>query len=232
MRYYMHNYVRRPTGLSIMAAVRISLLRVSLAAMLLPLAFQAWADRSVDPAGLSQAQFHFKHQSFTVGNQVGSQIGDQYANEHIWHDSQSIFLDKGNALSGRLEQYDATITYPFSPRELINFDLGINIRFINADLASGEAGQASHSLSTTLPMFYANAMFGFADKGLSASVGASHFEYEQYYALDYQAKVSYRWQSGLGMEGGWKHQELNIDSSDFRTAIENNGLFLDFKYRF
>lgn len=235
MRYYMPTSVRRPTGLSIMAAVRISLLRASLAAMFLPLAFQAWADRgvdrSVDPAGLSQAQFHFKHQSFTVGNQVG-QIGGQYFDEHTWHDSRSIFLDKGNALTGRLEQYDATITYPFSPRELINFDLGINIRFINADLAQGEVGQASRSLNTTLPMFYANAMFGLPDKGLSASLGASHFESGQYYALDYQAKLGYRWQNGLGMEGGWQHQELNIDGNDFQTAIESNGLFLDFKYRF
>jgi len=203
-------------------------IRISLLAALLPLSFQVWASGGVETADLPLAQFHFKHQSFVVGSQIGS----QYSSGHIWQDNKTVFSDEDNALSGRIEQYDATITYPFKPRELFNLDLGINIRFIDADLASGEVDQATQSLNTALPMFYANALFELPYEGLSASLGASHFEYEQYYALDYKAKLSYQWQNGLGMEGGWQHQELSIDGSEFQTDIQNNGLFLDFKYRF
>ncbi len=198
---------------------------ISLVALFMSLAFPVWAD-GVSGADLSQTQFNFKHQTFTVGT------GNRYVSEQNWRDSQSVFLNKGNNLSGQLEQYDATITYPFAPRESINFDLGINIRFIDGDLMQNELDQSTHNVNAALPMLYANAMFGRPYDGLSASLGASHFEYEQYYALDYRAKLSYQWQNGFGMEGGWQHQELSIDSNDFQTDIEKNGLFLDFKYRF
>lgn len=189
----------------------------------------AWADGHVDSAALSQAKFHFKHQSFTVGSQLGTQPTDG-AN---WdYPSKNVLLDKDNALSGQLEQYDATFSYPFTPRDTINFDLGINIRFIDADLIQAETQKPSHNLNTAIPMFYANAIFGLPYEGLSASLGASHIEYERYYAFDYKAKLSYQWQNGFGMEGGWQHQQLSIDSTDFQTQIENQGLFLDFKYRF
>lgn len=194
--------------------------------------FAVWADGHIDSAALSQTKFHFKHQSYTVGSQLGS----QYSNDNVWggasSGNQNVLFGKDNALSGSLEQYDATFSYPFNPRETINFDLGINIRFIDADLVQSEAEQSKHNLNTALPMFYANAIFGLPYDGLSASLGASHIEYEQYYAFDYKAKLSYQWQNGFGMEGGWQHQELSIDGSDFQTEIENQGLFLDFKYRF
>lgn len=206
-------------------------IRNSLIILLLGMPFTVWASGHVDSAALSQAKFHFKHQSFAVGS--------QHSNNHDQGDAtsdnltnQSVFLDKGNVLSGHFEQFDATITYPFTPRESVNFDLGINIRFIDADLIQSETELATHNLNAAIPMFYANAIFGLPYDGLSASLGASHVEYEQYYAFDYKAKLSYQWQNGFGMEGGWQHQALSIDGSDFQTEIENQGLFLDFNYRF
>jgi len=204
--------------------------RNSIIVFLFCLPFSAWADHHYEAAGFSQGHFHFKHQRFTVGQQAGNQTNPAFDLEG-YGVRQNLF-SKSSGLSGNLEQYDATFSYPFNPRESINFDLGINIRFIEADLARSQLSPDSHSLSTTLPMFYANALFGRADDGLSASLGASHIEYEQYYALDYKAMLSYQWQNGFGMEGGWQHQQLSIDGSQFQADIENKGLFLDFKYRF
>jgi outer membrane protein len=185
-----------------------------------------WADNHYDATGFSQGHFQFKHQRFSVGRQSDLDLSlDNYG-------VRQNLSSKSNGLSGNLEQYDATFSYPFNPRELINFDLGINIRFIEADLVKNQLDSASQNLSTTLPMFYANAIFGRPYEGLSASLGASHIEYEQYYAFDYKAKLSYQWQNGFGMEGGWQHQELSIDGSQFQADIENKGLFLDLKYRF
>jgi outer membrane protein len=192
--------------------------------------FSVWADEHFDAANFSQAQFQFKHQRFAVGNQVGRQSDLDLGLDN--RASQQVFTSKGSGVSGNFDQYDATISYPFSPRELINFDLGINIRFIEASLMEGSSEPGMHNLNTTLPMLYANAIFGRPYAGLSASLDASHIEYEQYYAFDYKAKLSYQWQNGFGMEGGWQHQALSIDGSQFQTDIENKGLFLDLKYRF
>lgn len=202
-------------------------IRYSLVAVFICLPFITWADGHTDPAGLSQARFNFKHQSFSVG----TQLDDHYlADSDSLSGGQNVLLDKGSKLSGSLNQYDATFSYPFTPRETINFDFGINLRFIDAKLTESE--QTRHSLNKALPMFYANAEFGLPYDGLSASLGASHIEYNQYYAFDYRAKLSYQWQNGFGMEGGWQHQALSIDGSDLQADIENEGLFLDFKYRF
>jgi hypothetical protein len=204
------------------------LIRNSLVVLLFSLPFTALADSYNDAANFSQGYFKFKHQRFSVGKQVSA--GNQELDLGI-SDSRLNLLSKSSGLSGNMEQYDATFSYPFSPRELINFDLGINIRFIDADLIKNQADQPSHNLSTALPMFYANAIFG-RNEGLSASLGASHIEYDQYYALDYKAKLSYQWQNGFGMAGGWQHQELSIDGNQFQADIENKGLFLDLNYRF
>ena len=207
-------------------------IRNSLIILFLCLPLTVWADGHIDSAALSQTKFHFQHQSFTIGSQLGSQYSDVHVGADASLGYQNVLLDKDNVLSGNFEQYDATITYPFAPRESINFDLGINIRFIDADLVQNESEQPTHNLNTAIPMFYANAIFGLPYDGLSASLGASRTEYEQYYAFDYKAKLSYQWQNGFGMEGGWQHQEFSIDGSDFQTEIENQSLFLDFKYRF
>ena len=192
----------------------------------------AWADGESDTAVLSQARFHFKHQVYSVG----TQIDDRALRNKDWTESvatgNNIFLDKNSSLNGDLNQYDATISYPFTPRETINFDFGINLRFIQANLTRAESEQAVHNVNTALPMLYANAEFGLPYDGWSASLGASHLEYERYYAYDYKAKLSYQWQNGFGMAGGWQHQALSIDGSDLKGGLENEGLFLDFKYHF
>jgi hypothetical protein len=204
------------------------LIRYSLMVLLFSLPFAVLADSYNDAANFSQGYFKFKHQRFSVGNQASR---DKQDLDLGISDSRQNLLSKSSGLSGNLEQYDATFSYPFSPRELINFDLGINIRFIDADLIKSQTDAASHNLSTALPMFYANAMIG-RNEGLSASLGASHIEYDQYYALDYKAKLSYQWQNGFGMEGGWQHQELSIDGNQFQADIEKKGRFLDLNYRF
>ena len=194
--------------------------------MLLPLTAMAGDRDQADP--LFQPQFMFKHQTITAGN--------PYADEKFWRDDsvsrQNLLIDRTNALAGRMNQYDATIAYPFARRDAVNFDLGVNIRFIDGAFSNQAQNEGSHHFYTALPMLYANALFNLPYDGLQASIGASHLEYDEYYALDYKAKLSYTWASGFGLEGGWQHQQFSIDSTDVQAQFENKGPFLDFKYRF
>ena len=187
----------------------------------------AWSTERAE-SEMPRAQFHFQHQTIAVG--------DQYKDESFWRDernsAQHTSILKNSEVFGRVNQYDAKITYPFASHKNLNFDLGLNLRFLNGDLTQSDLGQTQYHLNTALPMFYANALYTLPNSGLSASFGASHFEDEQYYALDYKAKLSYQWQSGFGLEGGWQHQQFSIDGGDIQAEIENKGPFIDFKYNF
>ncbi len=183
---------------------------------------------AADADPLFQPHFSFKHQTITTGT--------PHTSDNFWRNEdvarENLLVDRNNTQSSRVNQFDATIAYPFALRDSVNFDLGVNIRLINGDFASQNLDQANYRLNTALPMFYANALFDLPYDGLQASLGATHLEYEQYYALDYQAKLSYTWSNGFGMEGGWQHQQFSIDNSDVQAQFENKGPFLDFKLRF
>lgn len=183
---------------------------------------------AADADPLFAPHFLFKHQTITTGTPHNS--------DNFWRDEdtsrENLLIDRNNSQSSHVSQFDATIAYPFALRDSVNFDLGINIRLINGDFTSQNLSQGNYRLNTALPMFYANALFDLPYDGLQASFGATHLEYDQYYALDYKAKLSYTWSNGFGMEGGWQHQQFSIDNNDVQAQFENKGPFLDFKLRF
>jgi hypothetical protein len=168
--------------------------------------------------------FQFQHQSITLGSSP-SREGLPAAGSRQLYDS-------ANSTQGQVNQYDAMITYPFGQRDqAVNFDLGVNIRFIEAGLRNQDLDKTEH-LNMALPMLHATALFNLPFKGLTASVGGSHTEYEQYRAYDYKARLNYSWDNGFGLEGGWQHQQFSIDGSDSQTRFETQGPYLDLKYRF
>ncbi len=144
-------------------------------------------------------------------------------------------LDKHNNTPVRLHQYNATLSYPLHT-ERMTMGLGINIRFIEGDVKAAadlDRSYTTRTINTAFPMFYASAIFDLPFEGLKASVVGSMMDYEQIRAADYRAKLSYTFSSGIGLQGGWQQQQLNIDGGqDFKGQFENKGPFLDFFYRF
>ena len=202
-------------------------LTTQIAILLISMPIVAWSAPVVEKE-MPQAQFSFQHQTLSIG----SQLQDARFRRDEVATGQNRSLFQSEDLFGQMNQYDATFSYPFRSNKNLNVDLGVNLRFIDGDLIQNDLEKSQIHLNTTLPMLYANALYSLPNSGLSASIGASHFEYDQYYALDYKAKLSYQWQSGFGMEGGWQHQQFSIDGGDIQAEIENKGPFLDFKYRF
>ena len=149
-------------------------------------------------------------------------------------DSPSWF-DKQNNSSARLHQFNATLSYPLHS-ERMSLGLGINIRFIEGDVKAAadlERGYAARSINTAFPMFYATASFDLPFEGLKASLAGSLMDNDQLRAADYRAKLTYTFSSGIGLQGGWQQQQLNIDGGqDFKAYFENKGPFLDLFYRF
>ena len=186
------------------------------------------AGQEDDVTGLLEPNFKFQHQHL---NSSKSYSRDEML-RGTFSDQNVLLSDKNSPFSGDINQYDATFSYPFSRHNMISFDLGINLRFVDAELKAQNLEQAGTHINTTLPMLYASAFFNLPFKGMSASIGGSHLQYDDYLAFDYKAKLSYTWGNGLGLEGGWQHQRFNVDSPDVQADFETKGPFLDLKYRF
>lgn len=206
---------------------KILMTAVYLSTLLIAAGVQAADNGSV--TGLFQPNFKFQHQHVSSGK---SFTHDELLRGDMLGDSNVMMFDKNSAFSGDINQYDATITYPFSAHNVVSFDLGINLRYVDAELKGQSLDQTGTHINTTLPMLYASAFFNLPFKGMSASIGGSHLQYDDYFAFDYKAKLSYTWDNGFGLEGGWQHQRFNVDSPDVQADFESKGPFLDLKYRF
>lgn len=136
--------------------------------------------------------------------------------------------------SRRISQFDAAFFYPFQ-RGKFNFDLGINLKFINGVTEHTDASGVvtSQAFNTTLPMMYATALYELPWKGLSAGIEGKHMVFDSSTAYDYKAVLTYQSRSGFGLNGGWQYQQLHLNAFQNITASrETAGPFVDFYFKF
>lgn len=128
-------------------------------------------------------------------------------------------------------QYDATWTYPWET-ENMNIDLGVTLRHISGfNNATEKMGNGY--FQEVLPLLHASALYSLPLKGLSAGVEGSHIDSNTHQVFDYKAKVSYEWREGFGLQGGWQHQQFNLENAtDTGADYEKNGPFIDFYLNF
>ncbi len=141
------------------------------------------------------------------------------------------FVNPTNTEILNFEQLDATWTYPWESKTY-NIDLGVTLRHISGYSTSSENIDNNH-FQTVLPLIHASALFSLPLKGLSAGIEGSHMDYNDSQVFDYRAKVSYEWRKGFGLQGGWQHQQFNLDNINNTGAdFEKNGPFIDFYLNF
>lgn len=137
-----------------------------------------------------------------------------------------------NNTAVNFEQYDATWTYPWETKN-INIGLGVTLRHLSGVKSSTDEGLANSSFQTTLPLMHASALFSLPLQGLSAGIEGSHLDLSDHQVFDYRAKVSYEWRKGFGMQGGWQHQQFNLNNAAGTGAgFEKNGPFIDLYLNF
>lgn len=133
-----------------------------------------------------------------------------------------------------LRQYDATISYPFQ-RGKFNFDLGLNIKFINGITESTDKLGVvnSQSYNATLPMMYGTALYDLPWKGLAAGIEGKHMVIDSSSAYDYKAMLTYQSRNGFGLNGGWQYKQLHLDAfQNITTNSETEGPFVDVYFNF
>ncbi len=137
----------------------------------------------------------------------------------------------------RLRSYDAIFYFPLHRRG-VSVDLGVNLRLQEDDSLLNTAGGYHErdwlniDPNETKTLVHANAVFDLPFSGLKAGVSGTYNPTLNYMEYDYQAKLSYKWKSGLGLEGGWQHQQKSLDQQNFNDTLDIQTLFLDMNYRF
>lgn len=130
-----------------------------------------------------------------------------------------------------LQQYDARLFYPVSGIHGMSLDLGVNIKYLDAvrHYPQGSGLEYIHNFNQAIPMIYATALFELPFEGLSASLEGSHRNSERAHAFDYKAKLQYKWDRSLGLEGGWQHQQYSLDNGQQQPGLEyeSKGIYLD-----
>ncbi len=147
--------------------------------------------------------------------------------ELITPDFQSLSPAPGTSF----EQFDTRILYPITGKG-VRFDVGMNLRYIQGVASSQAEGANSYvRLDQTIPALHASALFDLPFKGLSAGFEGSHTTVTSQ-IQDYRAKLHYQWESGLGLQGGWQHQQMSLDTGDTSSSFTSQGPYLDLNWQF
>ena len=141
----------------------------------------------------------------------------------------------------QLDQLDARILYPLT-RKGMEVGVGLNIRYIQG-VSSGtlDGTQQKIRVDDAIPALHARALFDLPFQGFSAGLEGSHTGFSdqffddqaQLQYFDYRAQLRYQWTNGLGLQGGWQHQQMSLDlSDDSNTTFSSEGPYLDLNWRF
>ena len=142
----------------------------------------------------------------------------------------------GTGTDSNLRSYDAIFYYPIQHRG-VSLDVGLNLR-LQEDSSDASLPYAydrdwlSIDPTDAKPRVHASAIFDLPFSGLKAGVSGSYgagFDKQDY---DYQAKLSYKWRNGFGLEGGWQHQQMSVEQQNLNETLDVQTLFLDLNYRF
>lgn len=147
--------------------------------------------------------------------------------ELITPDFQSLSPAPGTSF----EQFDTRVLYPISGKG-VRFDVGMNLRYIQGVASSKAEGANGYTrLDLAIPAFHASALFDLPFRGLSAGFEGSHTALTNQ-IQDYRAKLQYKWESGLGLQGGWQHQQMSLETGDTASSFNSQGPYLDLNWNF
>jgi outer membrane protein len=129
----------------------------------------------------------------------------------------------------RLDQRDATFYYELLDN-VVSLDLGLDVKYVDgeADVSSSSSGnQSNTTFNAYIPMLYGRVGGDLPFTGLSADVSASAVAYSGNRLVDASARIAYETKFRLGIEGGYRIQQLKLDDVDgVTTDINLEGPFL------
>lgn len=161
----------------------------------------------------------------------------QFEQKH-WHqeaDNSELLTPDFKSLNDtttQIDQFDTRILYPMTSKGM-EVGVGLNIRYIHGVSNSLAGGvQQKTRVEDAIPALHAKALFDLPFKGFSAGLEGSHTGITEQ-LIDYRAQLRYEWNNGLGLQGGWQHEQMSLElSEDANTTFSSQGPYLDLNWRF
>ena len=134
----------------------------------------------------------------------------------------------------KLNQTDFIVYYEILDN-WINLDLGLNAKYLEADVSMNTLGQiaSSKNIEKVVPMLYAKAKIDLPFSGLSAETDLSYITYDSSEFYDFKGALLYETSFGLGASAGYRAEKVKLDDiSDFTSDINIKGFYAGLFYHF
>jgi len=131
-----------------------------------------------------------------------------------------------------IKMYDITLYYELLDMLWMNFDMGVNIKYMDGDI-SLKGYDGSHrpiyenaDFTLPIPMLYAKARVDIPSTDVSVQIEGNYIGYDGNTLMDLEMGVRYTFALGLGVELGYKTFELEIDDvDDFNMNADFSGVY-------
>jgi outer membrane protein len=133
-----------------------------------------------------------------------------------------------------LSYTDAALYYELLDNWL-NLDLGVTLRKYSGYLqAESNSSSERINIDTGLPLAYARVQFDLPFTGFSAGLEGNYISYDGNDLTDYNAKISYLFDSSLdlGIEVGYRAVTANFDDGDVKTNLDMKGPYIAALFHF
>ncbi|MDU0353202.1 TIGR04219 family outer membrane beta-barrel protein [Paraglaciecola aquimarina] len=162
-----------------------------------------------------EQQFDFGVQTFTTGSTLNTDVS--------------------------LSSTDAILYYEFFDNDLISFDFGVNIKYLEGELLVVDTDQPTRTgyedFSGPVPMLYSKLQLGLPFTGFGAFVEGSYLSIDDHSLTDYQAAITYSLMENLALDvtfqAGYRAFTLELeDLDDIYSDLEFKGVFAGIEVHF
>lgn len=144
-------------------------------------------------------------------------------------DGESFTQNEAVSSSLTLDQLDF-IPYWRILDNWINLDVGLNFKVIDGNI---KANNVDHHFDVLLPMLYTKARFDLPFTGLSIEADMSYIKYSDNKFADIKAGIVYETPIGLGVNAGYRHQDITLDDIDDTYGdLQIKGVYTSLFYHF
>lgn len=146
---------------------------------------------------------------------------------------QSFSIADDIATEADLTHTDLTLYYQLLDN-WVSLDLGLTVRFFDGfvDISSSTAS-AREEFEAPVPLLYLATRFDLPLSGLYAGVSINALGDGDNNLVDYQAALGYESDFGLGIEGGYRGLNLDLDDvDDIEVDLTIDGAFFSLFYHF
>ena len=160
--------------------------------------------------------------------------GESTLSRNIDFDGQTFNINADVVSDLDLSHTDATLYYEILDN-WVSLDLGLTVRKFDgsAEIALADGSQVAREvLDDAVPMLYLGAKFELPLTGLYAGANANAISAGDSTITDYQIKLGYETDFGLGIEAGVRRFDLDYEDDDEEADVVIDGSYIGVFYHF